>query len=304
MTNLKHSKGTDTEHTVKLDSTLVSSTWQSGMAIGGKKARFRVQTAFVGNGADVEVKGQSVNGKKLGKVKGKIIGNFFVGSLKIPEDIEEGDEIYYTVKLSKNGLSGESEKIPAFPPPRVKSMKWSADEARRGDIMTLSGEFEDIPDNSEVVVTIYEYDENDANDKITEFPATLNGKKLEAKWAYQYFEDTDEIPTQQEKERYGSSYNPPEYFFTVKYGNFEMGKEQESGLLNFKDYIEINLTDEAGNPVPNEDYVLHLPDGTEKQGTLDDNGYAKEEGIPPGSTMVEFPNLEEVDSDDNDEEDV
>jgi len=300
MAELKFTKGTDQEHKIKLESSLISAVWSSGQAYAGYPAKFRVQTAFVGNGASIQLTGKSAKGKKLGKVKGKINNNIFVGKFDLPEDIELGDEIFFEVKLSSNGLSGESETMPVFPPPRIKKLEWSSKEARRGDILTLSGEFKDIPDNSEVLITIYEYDNDKAHDKITEFPAVLDGKKLEAKWKYEYHEDTDEIATREEKEKYGGSYNPPEYFFTVKFDDFELGKEQESGLLEFKDYIEITLKDSGGNPVPDADFVLYLPDGSEKKGKLDADGYARVEDVPPGSVRVEFPDLDQVDNSDSD----
>jgi len=302
MSDLKYNKGTDQEHKVKLDSTLISAAWSTGSAYIGYPIRFYIQTAFVGNGAPIRVTGKSTGGSKLGKIKGTVTGNVFSGIFDLPDDLEEGDEISFEVKLSKNGLSGDSEKIPVYLPPIIKSMKWSADEARRGDILTLSGEFENIPKKTEATVIIYEYDEDEAHDKITEIPVKIENGKMELKWKYEYHEDTDEIATQEEKEKYGGSYNPPEYFYTVKFDEFELGKEQESGLLNFKDYIEITLKDGGGNPVPDADFTLYLPDGSEKKGKLDSEGYAKVEDVPPGSVRVEFPDLEQVDDSDSDAE--
>ena len=71
---------------------------------------------------------------------------------------------------------------------------------------------------------------------------------------HKYFEDSDEIPTQEELDKYGGAYNPPEYFFVINIDGFEFGHEQESGILGFKDYIEINLVDEKGNKSAKEKY--------------------------------------------------
>ena len=295
MPEFKFTKATDTEHEIQLDSYLVYSEWKSGSAYIGSSAQFDIGTALVGNGAKIEITGKSGSGKKLGKIKDTIDSNKYSGSFDIPDDLEPGDEISFEVKLSKNGLSGESGKIPLLKPPELVSLEWSAAEARRGDILTLSGEFRDIPDDSEVTVVIYESDQDGAHDRITEMPATLKGKKLVSRWKYEYHEDTDEIPTSEEMERYGGAYNPPEYFFTVSYLDFEMGKEKESGLLTFKDYIEIKLRDAGGNPTADAAYVLHLPDGSTKDGRLDRQGQAREDGIPPGNIRVEFPDLRQVD---------
>jgi type VI secretion system secreted protein VgrG len=58
-------------------------------------------------------------------------------------------------------------------------------------------------------------------------------------------------------------------------------------------WIEIELVDEAGQPVPGEAYAIYLPDGTTvAEGTLDDKGRARVENIDPGTCRVTFPNLD------------
>jgi hypothetical protein len=53
------------------------------------------------------------------------------------------------------------------------------------------------------------------------------------------------------------------------------------------------LTDEHGKVVPGEPYRLVLPDGqTLAEGTLDEKGFARVEGVDAGSCKVTFPNLD------------
>jgi type VI secretion system secreted protein VgrG len=60
-----------------------------------------------------------------------------------------------------------------------------------------------------------------------------------------------------------------------------------------KHYIEIQLYDDDGNPVPGEPYKITLPDGTTvADGTLDDKGFARVDNIDPGTCQVTFPNLD------------
>ena len=58
-------------------------------------------------------------------------------------------------------------------------------------------------------------------------------------------------------------------------------------------WIEIELVDEDDNPVPGERYRVELPDGSIAEGSLDENGFKRIEGIEPGSCKVSFPNLDE-----------
>lgn len=297
MPELNFSKSVDSEHKEKLSSTLIYANWLTGIAVAAGKAGFEVGTSFVGNGAEIKIKGKTTGGKKLGKIKDKIRNNRFVGEFDIPEDIEVGDQCYFEVNISKVGLSGESNKIPARPPIEITNMSWSAEEARRGDILTLTVEFEDIPSGTEVLFTIYEYDRDEAHDKITELPGTVEAGKAEVDWEYEYHEDTDEIPSREEMERYGREYNPPEYFFTITIFDQVFGDEESPGLLVFKDFIELEYLDDQGNPVADVSYRLTLPDGTEETGTLDSRGRARIDGIPPGQCgfMLE-PEEEEMQS--------
>lgn len=289
MPDLEFTKGTDTEHEIKLTSSLVYANWRSGVAYGGQKVGIEVGTAFVGNGAKIEIKGKSVNGKKLGKIKDVVKNNKFIGELEIPEDVEFDDEVYFEVKLSKNGISGESGRIPTHPAVRVTNLKWSAAEARSGETVTLSADVVGVRNGTEVTLTIYEHDQDSAHDKIVEMPAAVTDERIEIDWEYEYHEDSDEIPSQSEMEQYGGEYNPPEYFFTIKLGDQEFGREQESRLLTFKDWIEIAFVDRDGQPRAGEKYKLTLADGTILEGELDAEGLARIEDLPPGPVRVEFP---------------
>lgn len=60
-----------------------------------------------------------------------------------------------------------------------------------------------------------------------------------------------------------------------------------------KSWIEIELADKKGKPVPGEAYRVTLPDGqTVAEGTLDEKGFARVDGIDPGTCKVSFPKLE------------
>ena len=170
-------------------------------------------------------------------------------------------------------------------------MRWSAEEARRGDVLTLSADITGLQSRSEVTLVIYEHDSDSAHDKITELPSTVLDDKIETQWEYEYHEDTDRINTQSDLQPHEGQYAHPEYFFTIKVGETEYGREQESGLLRFKDWYEIMLRDTSGRPVPDANYSARLADGSERTGTLDSDGYARLEDVPPGGVEVDFPDV-------------
>lgn len=60
-----------------------------------------------------------------------------------------------------------------------------------------------------------------------------------------------------------------------------------------KSWIEVELVDETGQPVPGELYRITLPDGTTlAEGTLNEKGFARVDHIDPGTCKVTFPRLD------------
>lgn len=169
---------------------------------------------------------------------------------------------------------------------KISNAKWDKQEARRGDTLKLTADVKGIPDGTEVQIEILEYDADGAHDLIKKFPAKVQSKKIEAEWAFEYHEDTDDIPTHEESEK---GYNAPEYFFRVTAN----GENAESGLLKFKDWIEIKLLDEYGEPVAGAEYAVLFADGTEIQGKLDKNGRSIIQNVPPGPYRLQFPEHED-----------
>ncbi len=284
---LKFDKSTDTEHKVELDSKIELAVWKKLRAPAGQKVDFEVATLFVGNKAPIKVVGKSEKGKKLGKIEGEVKRNKFCGQFLIPEDIELDDLVFFEVDLPKHGLWEESNRIPASPKIMVTNLKWSKSEARRGDEVKLTADVKGVRDGTEATIKIYEYDRDGSHDFITEFPVFVKNKKIELDWEYEYHEDTDEIPTEEEKQKYGKHYNPPEYFFTVEMEGQKFGEKQESGLLEFRDWIEITFRDQDGNPAVDVEVTFTYPTGEKKKQVTSSSGILRFEDIPPGRYIIE-----------------
>lgn len=83
---------------------------------------------------------------------------------------------------------------------------------------------------------------------------------------------------------------------TGKYGStpvkpFKSPTEEEAEEKELS-WIEIELIDEEGEPVPGEKYKIILSDDTVIEGTLDGEGFARHDGIPKGNCKVTFPELD------------
>jgi hypothetical protein len=57
-------------------------------------------------------------------------------------------------------------------------------------------------------------------------------------------------------------------------------------------WIEIEMIGEDDKPVPHEKYKVALPDGSVKEGVLDENGWARVESDPTGDCEIIFPEID------------
>ncbi len=83
---------------------------------------------------------------------------------------------------------------------------------------------------------------------------------------------------------------------TGKYGSTKVKpfkeEPEEQTEQKEKSWIEIELRDQEGEPVPGERYEILLPDGSTAKGALDGNGFARVTGFEPGQCKVTFPALD------------
>jgi type VI secretion system secreted protein VgrG len=97
---------------------------------------------------------------------------------------------------------------------------------------------------------------------------------------------------QQQKGKYGAVKLKPLSASSAS-SSSSSGAEAPPDQEQKKHFIEIKLEDVEGKPVPGEAYKITLPDGaTVAEGTLDEKGFARVDGIDPGSCKVTFPNLD------------
>jgi len=272
---------TDQAHRIELTSTIEHAVWDRSVGSIGEEVGFEVYTHFVGNYNDVEIEFHNCNGRRLDRINVSTYGNKCGGRYVIPSGVN--DFIYYNVRIRQLGLRCRSEQLVIVPTRTITNARWSQPEARRGDLLTLSADVDNVRDGTRARIQIYEHDDDGAHDLVTELRGIVENRRIEVEWEYEYHEDTDEIPTEAELAK---GYNPPEYFFRVSIDSISA----DSDLLTFKDWIEIEVRDEAGQIASNQDYILHLPDDSTRNGTTNEQGIVREEDVPPGPWWIELVN--------------
>lgn len=206
--------------------------------------------------------------------------------IKAPDDQTDGGNLYGKVK--KTGVEPGDYKIELK---KITKAEWSKKQARVGDTVKMLVETAGFEAGTKATLEIWRQDINESPTKIKTLPdVEVRGDKIEAEWQYEYEDQPDDTTSTKTSKKLSA----PQYFFTVRVDDYEA----RSGMLEYRDWIEIKLKDDEGNAVANEAYILRLSNGTVRQGNLDGNGYKKEEQVPPGEFLVEFPNLSHVGTED------
>ncbi len=271
---------TDKVKSEKLTSSIQQVYWNRRAAFAGSNAVVEVLTNYVGNNSKIKIKVTESSGKTIKKDEKKISGNYLAMEIPIPEDA--GEQLIAEVELPKHSLNKKSKPLSVFPPVKISNVKWDKDTVHRGEILKLTADVKNFPTGADALVQIFEYDAEGAHDLVTRFPAIVKNDKIETFWEFEFKGNVKDIPRHEESE---SGYLPPKFFFRVNL----LDVYKDSGFVEFKDFIRIELKDGDGNPIPNEKYKIYLPDGSVREGTLDDQGTALEENIPAGETVVIFP---------------
>lgn len=169
----------------------------------------------------------------------------------------------------------------------VSNAKWSKDKANVGEKVKMSAEVEGFEDETPALFQIFKRDLKGADVVVDEVKAEVKGVKVEGEWEYVYPEDMEEYEQNGEEQQ---DYRSPQYYFEAIVEHCKA----RSGLLDYKDWVEIELKDEDDNPIGNEEYILFFSTGEVRKGKLDSNGKKREEKVPPVSHRVEFPHFSSV----------
>lgn len=164
---------------------------------------------------------------------------------------------------------------------KLFNAKWSKNLVKPGDKVELSVESEGLDDGEQITISIWKKDIKKADSQLKIIDVEIQGNRTKTEW---------EIPASDEltEETDAENFSSPQYYFTVL---CNPDLTTRSGMLYIEDIIEIELKDDEGNALGNEEFVLYLPDGKIISDKLDSNGYKKIEKVPAGNYSVKFPKL-------------
>lgn len=185
--------------------------------------------------------------------------------------------------IRRNALSQGQCQVQLF---SVHNARWSTDAANVGEEVTLTAEVEGFEPGTPARFQIYRRDFNIPDDLVGTIEVETQGDAVEATWAYIAPEEPEGFAPESGPVPYAA----PQYYFEVFVGRCRA----RSGLLNYQDWLEIRLMDENGEGVADAEYIVYLSNGEVRRGTLDGDGYRREERVPPCAWDIAFPNTPRV----------
>jgi uncharacterized Zn-binding protein involved in type VI secretion len=230
-----------------------------------------------GGGQSQGAKEQQVEGHKLSvKVVDKggkpITGVQYV--VKSPSGQTSSGAL--TGKIEKAGVESGNHDIFLQ---AIKEVKWSVKQAAVGDKVKLQVATVGIEDGAKAKLSVFVRDSNFPDQPLETLDAEVQSDKIEKEWVMEM--DKGLVQQQEHKERSGK-YSSPFFYYYVEVS----GMRQKSGMLAYRDWIELSYQDADGKPLANKPYTLFLPNGLVRYNNLNNDGYAKETNLPPGQVKV------------------
>lgn len=166
----------------------------------------------------------------------------------------------------------------------IVNAQWSVKQADVGDTVDLKVETAGVKDGEKAKFDIYIRDCNYSDHLLKSLEETVNGDSVKAQWK---LEVDDKFLGVCEEKAENQKYSTPFFFFRVQIAELF----ERSGLLFYKDWIEIKAVNAEGKPAANEEVLIYLSSGEIRREKLDSNGKLKIKKVFPSVCKVEFPNM-------------
>lgn len=258
--------------TIKLGSLNVMIGDGSGSGSGSGSGGGGSGVVQVGSGGTGNVEGHFLNVKFVDKGGKPVSGAGY--SIETPDNKEWKGTLSGQIKKA---VTQEGDyKISLM---SIIKAEWSVKQAAVGDKVKLLAETKGVDTEEDAVLGIFIRDSNFPDKPYKTIKTKLKNNKIEEEWEFMVDDDLLKGQDSQGKKK---GYSAPSFYFLVR----TAGMVQKSNLLEYKDWMELNIKDKEGKAVANKKYKIYCPNGQVLEGKLDGNGHAKIEDIPPGKVKI------------------
>jgi hypothetical protein len=280
----------DKEETFKFASMLLEAGWMDTHAFVNGAATLQVRTLYVAHGSKIKVTIKDKEAKALETVEGFVYADFF--RKKVALTAAHAPGIFFEAELPDHGLKAIGQKLIVKPAIRVYEPTWkdkatgkAVTEIKRGMDLQIEAKTENLPDGADARIVIRErHGDHDGAHDVVSIPVQVQANKLSLLWRFEYPQDTLQFASKDERGRTQEKYAPPKILFEA----WAYGACAKAPAVDFIDFVVVEATDSAGNPVPDQKVKITLPDGTKQEATTDSEGLVKVAATKPGQVDVEL----------------
>ena len=227
-----------------------------------------------GEAAEQEPEGHFLDVKYVDKAGKPITGVGYV--VKGPDG--KTDSGLLAGRIRRDGVDAGSYEIGLR---CISKAEWSVERAKVGDTVTLRAVCAGLESGTKAALKIFVRDYNVPDRVVAELPAEVANDAIEADWV---FAVDEKILRLQSSQQARSGYSSPRFYFVAE----AEGCAARSPFLFYSDWLEIRLADSQGKAAAGKAYKVVFPNGEIREGTLDSDGKARLENVPPGKAQIFF----------------
>jgi hypothetical protein len=272
---------TDQVLRIQVQSILVGVAWQSNAVAAGGMATIEVLTAYVGEGAPIQLTVKDQAGSTLMTLSGSVHSNLHRSQIVIPRDCK-AKTLIVEAEMAKHGLQGKSELLTVFPTPVFTDLKWTDGQGKTvttilpETLVACEAKVTGLSNDQKVLVSVYQQREHGRTLLLSADAEVLQGS-IRLLWNQSAIPGPEKIVIQKDLNREGGHYHAPEYVFIVS----ALGVASESAMVKQATWIHYDLgpNPDAGKTRTG---LFESPDGKQGEESIPEDGQLRLAQMLPG----------------------
>jgi len=275
---------TDQVLRIQVQSLLASVSWLSDRVAAGGLAVAEIMTAYVGNGAPIQLKVMDEKGATIASANGTVQSNLHRSQIPIPADCR-AKSLVLEIELPKHSLKGKSGLLAVVPALRFTDLKWTDKDGGAlkaivpDQVVTCEAKVAGLAEGDMVLVTVFQKREH-GKTVLLSADAAVKQERVKLPWNHGDTPGVEKIVIQKDLNREGGHYHAPEYLFTVS----ALGLSAESEAIAHQTWIEYDF---GPNPDAGQTRTarFELADGVQQEESVPENGLVRLTQVHPGHVI-------------------
>lgn len=275
---------TDQVLRIQVQSVLASVSWLSDRVAAGGWAVAEIRTAYVGDGAPIQLKILGEDGATIASVTGTVQSNLHRSQINIPADCQ-AKTLVLEVELPKHSLKGKSGLLAVVPTPNFTELKWTDKEGQvlsaieTDQVVACEAKVAHLNEGDPVLVTVFQKREH-GRTLLLSADAPVKQGRVKLPWNHGDTPGVEKIAIQKDLNCEGGHYHAPEYLFTVS----ALGVSVESEAIAHQTWIEYDFgpNPDAGRT---RTALFELADGVQQEESVPEDGLLRLTQVLPGHVI-------------------